>query len=198
MPLCARRHQYETAGTRRGQSAFRTTREEQPNRPTARPAQALPFAGLLPTCTSPASRRRKPLPVERTSQGWDMAWLNPPSPYAKESFSVGDRHWPIRAAARSGLFEFTEGWCNLHRLRRTPGLPHFRATAAWPATAQPQVGRPTTRSQRAACAPHRWRPSIRTSPRSKSGHEPTPFVVAGPLSSVCCTGCEVFVWAEVR
>jgi hypothetical protein len=162
------------------------------------PAQALPFAGLLPTCTSPASRRRKPLPVERTSPRLGHG-------LAESSFALRQGELLGRRSALAHTSCRPQRALRVHRglvqsapAAPHPRLPHFRATAAWPATAQPQVARPTTRSQRAACAPHRWRPSIRTSPRSKSGHEPTPFVVAGPLSSVCYTGCEVFVWAEVR
>ncbi|GGL53743.1 IS3 family transposase [Planomonospora parontospora] len=42
-------------------------------------------------------------------------------PCACDRCRPGDRAWPSRAAARSAVFEFIEGWYNLHRLHSSLG-----------------------------------------------------------------------------
>ncbi|NRQ37515.1 IS3 family transposase [Nonomuraea sp. NN258] len=71
------------------------------------------------------------LSVGRTGQCWDNA-------LAESFFSTlkGElldlRSWPTRAAARSAIFEFIEGWYNLHRLHSSLG---YRSPADYEAAA---------------------------------------------------------------
>ncbi|MFD1503318.1 IS3 family transposase, partial [Streptosporangium lutulentum] len=69
------------------------------------------------------------LSVGRTGQCWDNALAE--SFFAKlKGELLGDRPWPSRAAARSAIFEFIEGWYNLHRLHSSLG---YRSPAAYEA-----------------------------------------------------------------
>ncbi|WP_181448773.1 integrase core domain-containing protein [Nonomuraea aridisoli] len=71
------------------------------------------------------------LSVGRTGQRWDNA-------LAESFFAIlkGElldlRSWPTRAAARSTIFEFIEGWYNLHRLHSSLG---YRSPAVYEAAA---------------------------------------------------------------
>ncbi|GGT16495.1 IS3 family transposase [Nonomuraea spiralis] len=72
------------------------------------------------------------LSVGRTGQCWDNALAE--SFFATLKGELLDTQpWPTRAAARSAIFEFIEGWCNLHRLHSSLGYrspADFEATAA--------------------------------------------------------------------
>ncbi|GAA5772231.1 integrase core domain-containing protein [Streptosporangium roseum] len=74
----------------------------------------------------PAGRLGVRLPVGRTGQCWDSALAESSFP-ALESGLLSDRPWLRRAAAHSAIFEFIEGWYNLHRLHS--GLGHRSPTA---------------------------------------------------------------------
>ncbi|MEU6578517.1 integrase core domain-containing protein [Streptomyces sp. NPDC046805] len=60
------------------------------------------------------------LPVGHTGQCWDNA-------LAESFFATIKRElldtatWPSRAAARTAIFDFIEGWYNLHRLHISLG-----------------------------------------------------------------------------
>ncbi|WP_327424614.1 integrase core domain-containing protein [Streptomyces sp. NBC_01230] len=60
------------------------------------------------------------LPVGRTGRCWDNA-------LAESFFSTIKRElldtavWPSRAAAHTAIFDFIEGWYNLHRLHSSLG-----------------------------------------------------------------------------
>lgn len=79
-----------------------------------------------------AARFNVVLSVGRTGQCWDNA-------LAESFFSIlkneltGDRParpWPSRASARTALFEYIEGWYNIHRLHSSLG---YRSPAAYEA-----------------------------------------------------------------
>ena len=85
------------------------------------------------------------LPVGRTGQCWDNALTE--SFFATlKSELIGDRPWRSRAAAHTAVFEWIEGWCNLHRLHSSLG---YRSPADYEAAL-------------AACPPHRWCPPKRS------------------------------------
>ncbi|MEV4189708.1 IS3 family transposase [Streptosporangium canum] len=70
------------------------------------------------------------LSVGRTGQCWDNALAE--SFFATlKSELLSDRPWPSQAAAHSAIFEFIEGWYNLHRLHSSLG---YRSPAAYEAT----------------------------------------------------------------
>ncbi|MGW4413054.1 IS3 family transposase [Nonomuraea sp. NPDC004702] len=102
--------------------------------PAHRPGGRGPAAGLRPTTTDRsvifqsdrgcqytsaayaqlAARLGVRLSVGRTGQCWDNALAE--SFFAAIKGELLDqRSWPTRAAARSAIFEFIEGWYNLHR-----------------------------------------------------------------------------------
>ncbi|WP_433540893.1 IS3 family transposase [Streptosporangium sandarakinum] len=60
------------------------------------------------------------LSVGRTGQCWDNALAESFFATLKGELLDG-RSWPSRAAARSAIFEFIEGWYNLHRLHSSLG-----------------------------------------------------------------------------
>ncbi|SDH17440.1 integrase core domain-containing protein, partial [Nonomuraea jiangxiensis] len=72
------------------------------------------------------------LSVGRTGQCWDNALAE--SFFATLKGELLDaQSWPTHAAARSAIFEFIEGWYNLHRLHSSLGYrspADFEATAA--------------------------------------------------------------------
>ncbi|MET8986961.1 IS3 family transposase [Nonomuraea wenchangensis] len=71
------------------------------------------------------------LSVGRTGQCWDNAPAE--SFFATLKGELLDlRPWPTRAAARSAIFEFIEGWYNLHRLHSSLG---YRSPADYEAAA---------------------------------------------------------------
>ncbi|MEU4572185.1 IS3 family transposase [Nonomuraea sp. NPDC023979] len=71
------------------------------------------------------------LSVGRTGQCWDNALAE--SFFATLKGELLDqRSWPTRAAARSAIFEFIEGWYNLHRLHSSLG---YRSPADYEAVA---------------------------------------------------------------
>ncbi|WTA00912.1 integrase core domain-containing protein [Streptomyces phaeochromogenes] len=84
------------------------------------------------------------LSVGRTGQCWDNA-------LAESFFATIKRElldttaWPSRAAARTAIFDFIEGWYNLHRLHSSLG---YRSPAEY-------------ETALAAPPPHRWCPSKR-------------------------------------
>ncbi|MET7464507.1 integrase core domain-containing protein [Nonomuraea sp. NPDC005501] len=60
------------------------------------------------------------MPVGRTGQCWENALAE--SFFATLKGELLDqRSWPTRAAVRSAIFEFIEGWYNLHRLHSSLG-----------------------------------------------------------------------------
>ncbi|MET9565366.1 IS3 family transposase [Streptomyces tauricus] len=69
---------------------------------------------------SPAAELNVHLSVGRTGQRWDNA-------LAASFFIIIKRElldtntWPSRAAARTAIFDFIEGWYNLHRLHNSLG-----------------------------------------------------------------------------
>ncbi|MEU4580374.1 IS3 family transposase, partial [Nonomuraea sp. NPDC023979] len=60
------------------------------------------------------------LSVGRTGQCWDNALAESFFATLKGEL-LDERSWPTRAAARSAIFEFIEGWYNLHRLHSSLG-----------------------------------------------------------------------------
>ncbi|WP_158558101.1 integrase core domain-containing protein [Spongiactinospora gelatinilytica] len=60
------------------------------------------------------------LSVGRRGQCWDNAVAESFFATIKGELLDG-RFWPTRAAARSAVFEFIEGWYNLHRLHSSLG-----------------------------------------------------------------------------
>ncbi|WP_435874925.1 IS3 family transposase [Nonomuraea wenchangensis] len=71
------------------------------------------------------------LSVGRTGQCWDNALAE--SFFATIKGELLDAQpWPTRAAARSAIFEFIEGWYNLHRLHSSLG---YRSPADYEAAA---------------------------------------------------------------
>lgn len=79
-----------------------------------------------------AARLGVRLSVGRTGQCWDNALAE--SFFAAIKGELLDQQsWPTRAAARSAIFEFIEGWYNLHRLHSSLGYrspADFEAAAA--------------------------------------------------------------------
>jgi putative transposase len=69
------------------------------------------------------------LSVGRPGQCWDNALAESFFATLKGEL-LGDRPWPSRAAARSAIFEFIEGWYNQHRLHSSLG---YRSPAAYEA-----------------------------------------------------------------
>ncbi|MFG2830555.1 IS3 family transposase [Streptomyces sp. NPDC048434] len=60
------------------------------------------------------------LSVGRTGQCWDNALAESFFATIKREL-LGTAAWPSRAAARTAIFDFIEGWYNLHRLRSSLG-----------------------------------------------------------------------------
>ncbi|WP_107490704.1 IS3 family transposase [Streptomyces sp. TLI_171] len=60
------------------------------------------------------------LSVGRTGQCWDNALAESFFATLKREL-VGDRTWPSRAAVRSAIFEWIEGWYNIRRLHSSLG-----------------------------------------------------------------------------
>lgn len=91
-----------------------------------------------------AARFEVQLPVGRTGRCWDNA-------LAESCFStitrelLGTSAWPSRAAARTAIFDFIEGWYNLHRLHSSLG---YLSPADY-------------ENALAVCPPHQWCPSKR-------------------------------------
>ncbi|KFG71715.1 IS3 family transposase [Streptomyces mutabilis] len=71
------------------------------------------FAGL-------ASQFGVRLSVGRTGQCWDNALAESFFSTIKREL-LGTSAWPSRAAARTAIFDFIEGWYNLHRLHSSLG-----------------------------------------------------------------------------
>ncbi|MFF3616715.1 DDE-type integrase/transposase/recombinase [Streptomyces sp. NPDC002580] len=69
---------------------------------------------------TPAGEFRVRLPVGRTGRCWDNA-LAEPFFATIERELLDTRPWPSRAAARTAIFDFIEGWYNLHRLHSSLG-----------------------------------------------------------------------------
>ncbi|MFS1304395.1 integrase core domain-containing protein, partial [Streptosporangium longisporum] len=65
--------------------------------------------------TALAERLGVRLSVGRTGQCWDNALAESFFATLKGEF-LNIQPWPTRSAARSAIFEFIEGWYNLHRL----------------------------------------------------------------------------------
>jgi transposase InsO family protein len=65
------------------------------------------------------------LSVGRTGQCWDNALAESFFATLKGEL-LGIQPWPTRAAARSAIFEFIEGWYNLHRLHSNLGYQPCR------------------------------------------------------------------------
>lgn len=80
--------------------------------------------------TALAERLGVRLSVGRTGQCWDNALAESFFATLKGEL-LGDRPWPTRAAARSAIFEFIEGWYNLRRLHSSLG---YRSPADFEAT----------------------------------------------------------------
>lgn len=80
-----------------------------------------------------ATEFRVRLSVGRTGQCWGNA-------LAESFFAVVERElpdtttWPSGVAARTAIFDFIEGWYNLHRLHRSLG---YRSPAEWPTAPAP-------------------------------------------------------------
>ncbi|MFE7623021.1 IS3 family transposase [Streptomyces sp. NPDC057509] len=70
------------------------------------------------------------LPVGRTGQSWDNALAESFFSTIKREL-LGTSTWPSRATAHTAIFEFIEGWYNLHRLHSSLGYlsPAEYATA---------------------------------------------------------------------
>lgn len=60
------------------------------------------------------------LSVGRTGQCWDNALAESFFSTIKREL-LGTSAWPSRAAARTAIFDFIEGWYNLHRLHSSLG-----------------------------------------------------------------------------
>lgn len=60
------------------------------------------------------------LSVGRTGQCWDNALAESLFSTIKREL-LGTSAWPNRAAARTAIFDFIEGWYNLHRLDSSLG-----------------------------------------------------------------------------
>ncbi|MFD9541439.1 transposase [Streptomyces sp. NPDC060022] len=60
------------------------------------------------------------LSVGRTGQYWDNALAESFFSTIKREL-LGTSAWPSRAAARTAIFDFIEGWYNLHRLHSSLG-----------------------------------------------------------------------------
>ncbi|MDX2946532.1 IS3 family transposase [Streptomyces caniscabiei] len=60
------------------------------------------------------------LSVGRTGQCWDNALAESFFATIKREL-LGTSSWPSRAAARTAIFDFIEGWYNLHRLHSSLG-----------------------------------------------------------------------------
>ncbi|MFE4414124.1 integrase core domain-containing protein [Streptomyces sp. NPDC056821] len=60
------------------------------------------------------------LSVGRTGQCWDNALAESFFATLKNEL-FGDRPWPSRSIARTAVFEWIEGWYNLHRLHSSLG-----------------------------------------------------------------------------
>ncbi|MFC5905833.1 integrase core domain-containing protein, partial [Streptacidiphilus monticola] len=69
------------------------------------------------------------LSVGRTGQCWDNALAESFFATLKREL-IGERPWPSRAAARSAIFEWIEGWYNIRRLHSSLG---YRSPAAYEA-----------------------------------------------------------------
>jgi transposase InsO family protein len=80
----------------------------------------LPEAGRIQPVDNSLFWRWSSVSVARTGQCWDNA-------LAESFFATIKRElldttaWPSRAAARTALFDFIEGWYNLHRLHSSLG-----------------------------------------------------------------------------
>ncbi|MFE9953405.1 transposase [Streptomyces sp. NPDC005531] len=60
------------------------------------------------------------LSVGRTGQCWDNALAESFFSTIKREL-LGTSAWPSRSAARTAIFDFIEGWYNLHRLHSSLG-----------------------------------------------------------------------------
>ncbi|WP_371930625.1 MULTISPECIES: integrase core domain-containing protein [Streptomyces] len=60
------------------------------------------------------------LPVGHTGRCWDNALAESFFSTIKREL-LGTSAWPGRAAARTAIFDFIEGWYNLHRLHSSLG-----------------------------------------------------------------------------
>ncbi|MCF1592512.1 integrase core domain-containing protein [Streptomyces muensis] len=67
------------------------------------------------------------LSVGRTGQCWDNALAESFFATIKREL-LGTVAWPSRAAVRTAIFDFVEGWYNLHRLHSSLG---YRSPAAY-------------------------------------------------------------------
>lgn len=76
-----------------------------------------------------ATELRIQLSVGRTGQCWDNALAESFFATLKNELN-DDRPWPSRAAAHTAVFEWIEGWYNLHRLHSSLG---YRSPAAYEA-----------------------------------------------------------------
>ncbi|MFJ3967493.1 transposase [Streptomyces parvus] len=88
------------------------------------PFRDLPFGSRLSIHESaircPGSPVRVRLSVGRTGQCWDNALAESFFSTIKREL-LGTSAWPSRAAARTAIFDFIEGWYNLHRLHSSLG-----------------------------------------------------------------------------
>ncbi|WNI34498.1 IS3 family transposase [Streptomyces sp. ITFR-6] len=76
---------------------------------------------------TPAHRLGARLSVGRTGQCWHNALAESFFATIKRKL-LGTSSWPSRAAVRTAIFDFIEGWYNLHRLRGSLG---YRSPAAY-------------------------------------------------------------------